>query len=181
MKIEIIGKNGFKPTPAIRAYAEKKLDKIFSIFKDETVDKIRVVTKVYSNYHKVEVTIYAKNKIIRAEESETDMYAAIDKVIDKLVSQIRRYKDKLKYHFEAQGVKNGFSDNFNAEALEKEIFANDLVKNKKIKLEALTPKEAIVEMELAGHDFYVFLDKNTNKTSIVYKRIDKDYAIIETE
>ncbi|VEU81141.1 ribosome hibernation-promoting factor, HPF/YfiA family [Haploplasma axanthum] len=181
MKIEVIGKNGFIPTEAIRKYAEKKLDKVVSMFGDDTVEKIRVVTKVYSDHHKVEVTVIAKGKTIRAEVTEVDMYAAIDKSIDKLVSQIRRYKDKLNSHFEKEGIKNAFSSEFDAESLEKEMFATTLVKNKKIELIPLTADEAIVEMELAGHDFYVFLDKATNKTNVVYRRIDGDYAIIETE
>lgn len=181
MKIEVIGKNGFVPTEAIRKYAEKKLDKVISLFNEDAVNRIRVVTKVYSDHHKVEVTIYASGQVVRAEVSEPDMYAAIDKSIDKLVSQVRRYRDRIKSNLEKEGIKEGFSKEFDAESLEKEIFANNLVKNKKIELIPMSSSEAIVEMELAGHDFYVFLDKETHRTNVVYRRVDGDYAVIETE
>jgi putative sigma-54 modulation protein len=109
------------------------------------------------------------------------MYAAIDKANDKLVSQIRRHKDKLKNHLEKEGIKQAYSQEFDAEQLEKDILAAQLVKNKKIDLRPMTSEEAISAMELAGHDFYVFLDQDTKKTNVVYRRDDGDYAIIETQ
>lgn len=181
MKIEVIGKNGFVPTEAIRKYAEKRLDKVISLFGEETISRVRVLTKVYKDHHKVEVTIYGQGQLIRSEVSEPDMYAAIDKSVDKLVAQIRRLRDKIKSNAEKEGIKEVFSKEFDAESLEKEIFASTLVKNKKIELVPKTVDEAIVEMELAGHDFYVFLDKDKGRTSVVYKRMDGDYAVLETE
>jgi len=181
MKIEVIGKNGFVPTEAIKNYAEKKLDKVVSLFDKDAISRIRVVTKVYSDHHKVEVTIYAKGQMVRSEVTEIDMYAAIDKSVDKLVSQIRRHRDRLRKNFEKEGINDVFSKEFDSESLEKEMIATTLVKNKKIELTPMTADEAIVEMELAGHDFYVFLDKATYKTHVVYRRMDGNYAVIETE
>lgn len=181
MKFEILGKNGFVPTKAIKAYAEKRFEKVVSFFGPEVVDEIRVVCKVYKDHHKVEVSVFAKKTVVRAEVSDEDMYAAIDKANDKLVSQIRRHKDKLKGHLEKEGIKQAYSQEFDAEQLEKDILAAQLVKNKKIELVPMTPEEAISAMELSGHDFYVFQDAITKKTNVVYRRDDGDYAVIETQ
>src|SRR5690554_3136018 len=154
MMIEVIGKNNFEPTEAIRKYAEDKLQKVIELFGEDTISKIRVVTKVYPSFHKVEVTVFANKQLIRAEVANEDMYAAIDLSIDKLVAQIKKHRDKLKSHLEKTGIKEVFSTEFDAEALEK---------------------------ELTDHDFYVYLDKETNKTNVLYKRHDGDFAVIETK
>lgn len=181
MMVEVIGKNGFVPTEAIRTYAEKKLDKVISMFGSDAINRVRVVTKVYPDHHKVEVTIYAKGQMVRSEVADPDMYAAIDKSIDKLMAQVRRHKDKLQSTIEKEGIKQVFSNEFDAESLEKELIATNLVKNKKIELIPMTSNEAIVEMELSGHDFYIYLDETTGKTNVVYRRLDGDYAVIETQ
>ncbi len=180
MLFEVLGKNGFEPTQAIKDYAEKRLSKVIDFFGPNVVREIRVVCKVYKDHHKVEVNVFSKGNHIRAEVVDVDMYAAIDLANDKLISQIRRYKDKLKKNLEKEGIKQAFSQDFDAEELEKDILATQLVKNKKIELKPLSSEEAIVEMELSGHDFYVYLDKETQKTHVVYRREDGDYAIIET-
>lgn len=181
MKIEITGKNGFMPTEAIKNFTEKKLAKVIQLFGNDTISKIRVVTKVYPDNHKVEVTIYSSEQLVRAEVSDPDMYAAIDLSIDKLVSQVRKNRSKLQSHLEKLGVNDVFSQEFDAESLEKEMKAATLVKNKKIELVPMGRDEAILQLELTGHDFYVYLDIDTNKTNIVYLRKDGDYANIETE
>ncbi|MDY0294286.1 MAG: ribosome-associated translation inhibitor RaiA [Acholeplasmataceae bacterium] len=181
MKFEVVGKNGFTPTDAIKAYAEKKLHKVVSFFGPDVVFEVRVVCKVYKDHHKIEVTIPAKGTVLRAEVSDIDMYAAIDKVSDKLVAQIRRHKDKLKNNLEKEGVKQAYSREFDIESLEKDILASQLVKSKKVDLKPMTAEEAITAMELSGHDFYVFLDQETKRTNVVYRRDDGDYAIIETQ
>lgn len=181
MKFEVLGKNGFTPTDAIRAYAEKRFHKVVSFFGPEVISEVRVVCKVYKDHHKIEVTIPAKGTVLRAEVSDPDMYAAIDKANDKLVAQIRRYKDKLKNNLEKEGIKQAYSQEFDAESLEKDILASQLVKSKKVELKPMSSEEAIAAMELSGHDFYVYLDKETSRTNVVYRRHDGDYAIIETQ
>jgi putative sigma-54 modulation protein len=181
MKFEIVGKNGFTPTSAIKAYAEKRLSKVVSFFGPDVIQEVRVVCKVYKDHHKVEVTIPAKGNVLRAEVADVDMYSAIDKVNDKLVAQIRRHKDKLKHSLEREGIKQAYSHEFDAESLEKEIIASQLVKNKKVDLKPMTAQEAISAMELSGHDFYIYLDKDSTRTNVVYRRDDGDYAIIETQ
>ncbi len=180
MTFEVLGRNGFVPTDAIKAYAEKRLHKVESFFGPQVVDVIRVVCKVYKDHHKIEVNVFARGAHVRAESSDTDMYAAIDKANDKLIAQIRRHRDKLKHHLEKVGIKEAYSQAFDAEDLEKDILAAQLVKNKKIDLKPMTSTEAIAQMELLGHDFFVYLDKDTESTHVVYRREDGDYAVIET-
>lgn len=181
MTFEVLGKNGFVPTDAIKGYIEKRLRKVESFFGPKVVDAIRVVCKVYKDHHKIEVTVFAGGAQVRAEVSDPDMYAAIDKANDKLIAQIRRHRDKLKHHLEKEGIKEAYSQAFNAEELEKDILASQLVKNKKIALKPMTSEEAIAQMELLGHDFFVFLDNVTSRTHVVYRREDGDYAVIETQ
>ncbi|MDI6452882.1 ribosome hibernation-promoting factor, HPF/YfiA family [Peloplasma aerotolerans] len=181
MKFEVLGKNGFVPTKAIKDYAEKRFSKVVSFFGPEVISEVRVVCKVYKDHHKIEVTIPAKGQVLRAEVSDMDMYAAIDKANDKLVAQIRKHKDKLKKNLEKEGIKQAYSHEFDAESLEKDILASQLVKSKKVDLKPMSSEEAIAAMELSGHDFYVFLDKESSKTNVVYRRDDGDYAIIETQ
>lgn len=181
MKYEILGKNGFVPTQAIKDYAEKRLSKVVSFFGPDVIHEVRVVCKVYRDHQKVEVTIPARSTVLRAEVSDVDMYAAIDRANDKLVSQIRRHKDKLKNNLEKEGIKQAYSQEFDAESLEKEVLATQLVKNKQVELKPMTSEEAISAMELSGHDFYVFLDKESKRTHVVYRRQDGDYAVIETK
>lgn len=180
MKYEIIGKNGFTPTDAIKNYTIKKLDKIVSYFDDNVISEIRVVCKVYREFHRIEITIPAPSIVLRSETSDPDMYAAIDKSIDKLAQQIRKHKSKIKKQFEREGVSEVFSKEFDAQALEKDILASQLVKNKKISIEPMSVDDAIAAMELSEHDFFVFLDAETKEPHVVYKREDGDYAVIET-
>lgn len=180
MRYEITGRNGFVPTDAIKAYITKKLDKVVSFFDEKLIDEVRVVLKVYKDHHRVEVTIPAPYIILRAETRDIDMYAAIDKTVDKLNQQIRKHKSKLKRHFEKEGIKAAFTPEFDAESLEKEILGAQLVKQKKVAIRPMSIDEAITAMELSGHDFFIFLDEKTHQPQIVYQREDGDYAVIET-
>jgi len=181
MKYDIIGKNGFEPTEAIKNYCQKRLNKVVSFFDTELIHEVRVVLKVYKDHHKVEVTIPAKGIILRAEVSDQDMYTAIDKSVDKLVAQIKKHKDKLKSHLIKQGLKKVYSEEFETESIEKELLASQLVKNKEVKLQAMSVDQALIEMEMSGHDFYVFLNEATNQVNVAYIREDGDYAVIATK
>ena len=96
MKIEVIGKNGFNPSTANKEYAEKKLKKLNDFFGESNDLKALVVCKVYKQMHKVEITIPTKNLVMRAECNEQDLYAAIDRVVDKLLQQVRKHKTRVK-------------------------------------------------------------------------------------
>src|SRR5690554_4602143 len=140
MRYEIIGKNGFVATEAIKAYVVKKLDKIVNMFDVRVIDTVRVVLRVYKEYSKVEVTIPAPYIILRSEVRDPDMYAAIDKSEDKLTAQIRRHKSKIRRHFEKRG-QEVFSSEFNLEAMDKEVKARQLVKSKKFSIKPMSRSE----------------------------------------
>lgn len=183
MKIEVLGKNGFVPSQTNKDYAQEKLAKIEHYFQDQAELEARVVCKVYSEYHKVEVTIPTKNIVLRAEAQDQDVYSALDKALDKLVAQIVKYKTRTKSKENKEGIKEIFSnDAFDAKALEKEIIASQLVRSKKVELSPMTVDEAIEHMELTGHDFFIFQNKDkNNEVCVVYTRDDGDYAVIETK
>ena len=174
MKVEIVGKNGFAPSDANKDYIEKKLAKLDGLVADSENLTARVVCKVYKQYHKVEVTIPAKNIILRAEVEQQDVYAAIDGAIDKLVNQVKRYNDRVKDKMGRKGIRT--------EAMVEEVPAEPqrVVRGKNVDLEPMTREEAIDQMELLGHDFFIYLDKETRKTNVIYVRNDGDYAVIET-
>lgn len=178
MNIEFVGKNGFQVKKEYEDYMIKKLSKV-----DKFIDssyQVRVVFKEYPNYNKVEVTIPMKNLILRAEVKEREINECIDLVVDKLVSQIKKYQKRVNKKIDKEGIKEAYKSDFDLEALEKEVLAKQIVKNKEIKLTELTKEEALNQMELLGHTFYIFKDIETKKISVCYLREDGDYTIIET-
>jgi putative sigma-54 modulation protein len=177
MRLEVVGKSGFKITNSIRGYVERKLGKIERLFTDE-LDAI-VICKVYRDGTKVEITIPIKFLTLRAETKDRDLYAAIDKSVDKLEAQLRKNKHKMNRSLqEREGLKNMFSDDLDLAELEKELI--DPVKRKKINLEILSLEEAITQMDLLGHDFFIYKNED-NETCILYLRDDGKYGLIETE
>lgn len=182
MRYEIVGKEGFTPTDAIKTYVEKRLDKIIGFFDRDAIDVVVVTLQVYKDHSKVEVTIPAPYIVLRSEVRDPDMYAAIDKSVDKLSQQIRKHKTKIHHKFAKGGVKGDvFNKDFDAEALDKEFKAKKLVKSKKIGIRPMNVDDAIAQMELLGHDFFIFLDIDKNEPQIVYRREDGDYAVIEAK
>ncbi len=179
MKIEVYGKNGFSPSEANKEYCATKLDKLNTYFSNEVELEAKVVCKVYKESHKVEVTIPTKNLIMRAEASDNDLYAAIDKAIDKLLIQIRKHKDKVKNKFEKEGIKSVFKDHFDKENTEKN--KKQLVRSKQVELVPMSQEDAIHQMGLLSHDFFIYLDESTFKVNVLYIREDGEYAIIETK
>ncbi|MCR5646656.1 MAG: ribosome-associated translation inhibitor RaiA [Acholeplasmatales bacterium] len=175
MKVEVVGKNGFTPSDSNKDYAVKKLAKLEGILSDYDNVNARVVCKVYKSFHKVEVTIPSKDIILRAEVQQPDIYAAIDGAIDKLVTQIKRRNDKVKDKLGKRSIRN-----MEAPA-EEANNSNKITREKHLDLEPMTKEEAIDQMEALGHDFFVYLDKETRRTNVIYVRADGDYAVIETE
>lgn len=182
MKVEVTGKNGFVPTKPIIDYAEDKVSKMDTFFKDQDL-VARVVLKVYPKYHKAEVTIPAKNLVMRSEAEDETIYGAIDKSIEKLVSQFRKYKTRVKTKDNKKGINDVFAEQAfetpKGPQLDPEVAK--LVRNKEVKLEPMTVDEAMEAMELSGHDFFIYLDKMTHKVNVIYVREDGDYAVIETK
>jgi putative sigma-54 modulation protein len=178
MRLDIRGKGGFVITDAIYKYLEKKLSKIDKVFQEEL--DAYVVCKVYREGTKVEITIPIKFITMRAEVQDKDLYAAIDRAVDKLEAQIRKNKHRMNRSLQEKvGLRNAFHhDYLDFEELEREL-ANP-VKRKKIKLEILSLEEAITQMELIGHDFFIFRNED-NEMAVLYLREDGKYGLIETE
>jgi len=164
-------------TDSIKNYVESKLDKLNKYFTEDDLTA-NVLAKIRGNKQIVEVTIPTDKFILRSEEEHDDLYAAIDLVSDKLERQIRKNKTKLKKHSKVNKY-----DYFNFDyEIEKDEKENDLkiVKRKNIDTKPMDEEEAILEMELLGHSFFVYKDMNTNDVCVVYKRKDGNYGIIET-
>lgn len=176
MKFNIRG-DKLKVTSAINDYVESKIGKLDKYFKDEEIEA-NIVVKVRGNKQIIEVTVITDNFILRSEEEHDDLYAAIDLVIDKLERQLRKNKTKLK----KQSVNNKYKEfNFEYELdAEEEEEDNKIVKRKTIDTKPMDEEEAILEMELLGHSFFVYKDMDTNSVNVIYKRKDGNYGIIET-
>lgn len=185
MKVNLRGKDGFVFTEAIENYIREKLKRVSNYFSRPENLEARIVCSVLKDTQTIEITIPTKQIILRAEVSTDDLYSAIDFAIDKLETQIRKHKDKINSLYrQREGVAQFFKSNeeLDIEGLQAEIIGTNLVKNKKIELRPMSAEEAAMHMELVDHDFYVFLDKETSKVSIIYKRQkDNDYAVIQTE
>lgn len=163
-------------TDAIKDYTETKLGKLEKYFKDEGIIA-NVLTKVRGNSQIVEVTIPTSKFILRSEEENEDLYAAIDLVTDKLERQIRKNKTRLN-----KSVKDNIKEfNFDYEIEKDEESKEKIVKRKDIEMKPMDEEEAILEMELLGHNFFVYKDMDTDNICVLYKRKDGNYGLIETK
>ena len=173
MRYIITGKN-IKVTEKLKSQIYEKFDKLDKYFAEETT--AYVMLSVQKQMQKIEVTIPIKGHTIRAEQSSDDMYASIDGVEEIIVRQIRKYKTKLARH-NRQDFQPAFME-APEEVPDEEI---DIIRTKKLAVKPMTPEEACVEMELLGHNFYVFRNADSNNINVVYKRKDNAYGLIETE
>lgn len=176
MKFNIVGRN-IELTQGLRDSVEKKLGKLSKYFSDDTT--ANVTLSVQRELHTIEVTIPVKGSIIRAEESSTDMYVSIDLVEEIIERQIRRHKKKL---IDRTQSAEAFSDLFiEEEVAEPEEDEIKIVKVKKFDFKPMDPEEACLQMELLGHNFFVFKNAETDETCVVYKRKGDTYGLIEPE
>lgn len=174
MIMKYAGKN-MEVTNALREVTEKKLSKLDKFFQKDIEGNVTFSTQ--KNRKIIEVTINLPGTIIRAEESSDDMYASIDRAIDVLERQIRKYKTRLQKRYQ-----NGETIRFeNVIPLNRESDDDrpKLVKRKKFGLKPMSSEEAILQMELLRHNFFVFMDSETEDINVVYKRKDGDYGLIE--
>lgn len=180
-------------TPAIRDYVESKVGKIEKYFDEVPEANAHVNLKVYTDRQgKAEVTIPLPNIVLRAEETSPDLYGSIDLVSDKLERQMRKYKTKVNRKFRRQKAElpDAISPDLVEETSELDEELNGesgedsdirIVRTKRFDLKPMHTEEAVLQMEMLGHNFFVFLDAETESTNIVYKRDDGDYGLIETE
>ena len=177
MKIQIFGKN-IEVSEGIRSAVEEKIGKLDKYFAEET--RVDVTLSVNKNEQKVEVTIPVKGRIIRAEEISDDMYVSIDMVEETIERQLVKYKNKI--IDKKKSIKEAFTETYIEADYEDED--EDQIKIKKTQsfgIKPMDPEEACVEMELLGHNFFVFLNAETEEVNVVYKRKGNTYGLIEPE
>jgi len=176
-------------TTSLREYIERKISKLERYFDSQIDSEAYVNLHVHDNEQVVEVTVPMQELLLRAEETHSDMYAAIDLVIEKLERQIRKFKTKVNRRTRrVSGVKHmsqsiiGLQDNtvtYTDSDAEESAF--EIVRTKRFNLKPMDAEEAILQMDMLGHSFFVFSDSETGLTNVVYKRKDGKYGLIEPE
>ncbi|WP_226678947.1 ribosome hibernation-promoting factor, HPF/YfiA family [Mesobacillus jeotgali] len=181
MNYNIRGEN-IEVTPAIREYVEKKVAKLDRYFTESPNANVNVNLKVYQDKKsKVEITIPMKDLVLRAEETHEDMYAAIDLITDKLERQIRKHKTKVNRKFREKDSLKDYAPIFTEVEQVEEDEDLEVVRTKSFDLKPMDSEEAILQMNMLGHSFYVFTNAETNQTNVVYKRNDGRYGLIEAQ
>jgi putative sigma-54 modulation protein len=175
MMIAVRGKN-INVTPALKEYAEKRLGKLDKYFNGADA---QVNLSVAKESHIVEVTVLVNGLILRGEESTDDMYASIDLVVDKLEKQIDKYKTKL-----SRRIRDGNIKSIVNEQVQRSPAEDDeprVVRTKRFTMKPMPVEEAILQMNLVGHDFFVFINADTEQVNVIYRRKDRNYGLIEPD
>ena len=175
----IIRGDKLKITDSMHNYIEEKLGKLEKYLKNSDEIRANVIVKVKNHEQRVEITIPLKTYIVRAEETKDDFYAAVDKALDTLERQIRKNKTRMM----SKQVKTNFDFDISEieQEIEKEQEEKKVVKRKTVEVKPMNEEEAILQMELLGHQFYMYKDSESNKAAVVYKRNDGNYGVIESE
>lgn len=175
MNFIISGKN-INVTPGLKDSIEQKLGKLERYFTPDT--DIVVTLSVEKERQKIEVTIPVKGNIIRSEQVSDDMYVSIDLVEEVIERQLRKYKNKII-------AKHQEGNNFQSDFFDTDDIADDdeikIVRTKRFGMKPMFPEDACVQMELLGHNFYVFQNAETDEVNVVYKRKNNTYGLIEPE
>ena len=169
---------GVEVSDAIRSYAEKRLRKLGRQLPDP---RIELELSAEHNpsikaHHVAEATVWTKGSVLRARESSQDMRASIDQLVDKLERQVTRYREKRKRKPRRPARVAAPQEGIPMSSEQPRI-----VKTKQFAVKPMSPEEAILQLELVGHDFFVFRDGETNMVKILYKRRDGNYGLIEPE
>ena len=186
----IVKARNFELNEKIKDYSERKIkDKIEKLLERTTKTEVKYGLEKnprISENNRVEVTAFTSGAVIRVTDTGTDVFAAIDKVSSKLERQIKKYREKLI----SKGRKNhdivpdmdisdiGKTVSAGLEDIEEEI-SKSIVKTKTFLLKPTSPEEAVMQMELLGHDFFVFINSETDRTAVIYRRKDQNYGLIE--
>ena len=178
MNITVSGKNGMTVTDGLRDAVIKNVSKLSKYFPEDT--EVRTVLSVQKNNHIAEITIPFKGIIFRAEEVSDDMYVSIDRVVDKIEKQILKHKAKLKNRFGSnESIRFEIPLVYEEAKGEEEEGSFEIVKTKRFPIKPMSPEEAILQMNLLGHNFFVFTNADTDTINVVYKRKDGKYGLIE--
>ena len=174
MRITISGRK-IEFTDGLKAAVEDKIGKLQKYFTPDT--DVFVTLSVEKERQKIEVTIPVPGHIIRSEQVSNDMYVSIDLVEEIIERQLKKYKNKII-------TKQQSNSNFRKEYIEKEVEADDeikIIRTKKFDMKPMYPEDACVQMELLGHDFFVFVNAEDDNVNVVYKRKGNTYGLIEPE
>lgn len=176
MRIIVKGKN-VNLTEALHQYAVKKVQRVDRYFNN--IQDVLVTLSMERGRFAAEATMQVSGALIRAEEKDTDMYSAIDRMADKLERQVKRHKERLTRKGKATAQGERVFPVEEGEFLSSE--ESRIVKTKRFALKPMSPEEAVEQLELLGHSFFVFLNAESNQVNVVYKREDGNYGLIEPE
>lgn len=177
MEITIRG-DKISVTSAIKEYVNEKMERLDKYFENPSDIKASALIKVKNKLQTIEVTVPTSRFTLRAEVSHDDLYAAIDLVIDVLERQIRKNKTRLNNRLKDIG---GSEFNFNYEVAKEEEDSNKIIKRKNIEMKPMDEEEALLQLNLLDHDFFVFKNVDEECVSVIYKRKDNDYGIINVK
>ena len=175
MRFTITGSN-LEVTPGLKAAVEEKIGKLDRYFNPDT--EVTVTMSIQKERQNIEVTIPVKGTLLRAEESSNDMYVSIDLVEEVIERQLKKYKNKL---IDKKQAAAAFTPQFLEEDHNDQDDEIRIVKTKRFGMKPMDPEEACFQMELLGHNFYVFLNADTDELNVVYKRKGNTYGLIEPE
>jgi putative sigma-54 modulation protein len=178
LRLQVKAKN-VELSDSLKTYAREKLGKLDKHLNDAARLELELAVErnpSISDNQIAEATIWTKGPVLRARESSTDMRASIDQLVDKLERQARRYREKRRRS----------SRGHNAQSLEAIPVVPDeespvIVKTKQFAVKPMSPEEAVLQLELIGHDFFVFQNADTNDVNVVYRRRDGNYGLIESQ
>lgn len=175
MEYIITGRN-VEVTESLKSAIKEKIGKLERFFSQDT--EVHVTLSVEKSRQKIEVTIPVKGNIIRAEQESSDMYVSIDLVEEAIETQLKKYKNKLIDRYQGKKV---FSEEYIEEELDEDEEEIKIVKNKRFDFKPMDPVEACMQMDLLGHNFFVFTNAETDCINVVYKRKNDTYGLIEPE
>ena len=178
MELQVKGRN-MEVSDSIRGYAEQKLGKLERQLSDGARVELELALErnpSISDNHVAEATIWTKGPVLRARESSADMKASIDQLTDKLARQIKRYREKRR-----RRASRGESVARPAAEVVPEDVEPNLVKTKQFPVKPMSAEEAVLQLELVGHDFFVFLNSESSEVNVVYRRRDGHFGLIEPQ
>jgi putative sigma-54 modulation protein len=179
LRLQVKGRN-LDVTDSIRSYAEQKLRKLDKQLNEATEVELELAVEknpsIAANQI-AEATVWTKGPTLRAREASEDMRASIDQLTEKLVRQVRHYRDKRSF----RGVRSHVPVDEGVPALEDDQLSDQIVKTKQFPVKPMTPDEAVLQLELIGHDFFVFKNAVTDAVNVVYRRNGGGYGLIEPQ
>lgn len=189
MDIQVRGDH-IEVTDALQSYVEKKIRRLEKFFDAPPEREVSVTMAVERGMHRVEVMLQIHGVLFRGEEKSDDMYASIDLVTDKLEQQLKRYKNKVNKRFREQGLRTRIRNSAENGAFtlatatmeteeELEEALDEIVRVKRFPIKPMNVQEAIMQMDLLGHDFFVFVNSASSDTNVVYRRNQGTYGLIE--